>query len=53
MRLDMPSASMSEPITWITDPLSLLWYELQNGALNSRVMQLDSANLPVRDTRAR
>jgi hypothetical protein len=49
MGLDMPSASMSDQITWITDLLSPLWYELQNGVLQSRVMQLDSTSLPVRD----
>lgn len=49
MGLDMPSASMSDQITWITDLLSPLWYELQNGVLKSRVMQLDSTSLPVRD----
>lgn len=47
--LDMPSASMSDQITWITDLLCPLWYELQNGVLQSRVMQLDSTSLPVRD----
>jgi transposase len=47
--LDMPSASMSDQITWITDLLCPLWYQLQNGVLHSRVMQLDSTSLPVRD----
>ena len=47
--LDMPSASMSDQIAWITDLLNPIWFELQNGVLHARVMQLDSTGLPVRD----
>jgi len=47
--LDMPSASMSDQIAWITDLLCPIWHELQNSVLQSRVMQLDSTGLPVRD----
>jgi transposase len=49
MGLDIPSASMSDQITWITDLLCPLWHELQSRVLHSRVMQLDSTSLPVRD----
>jgi transposase len=47
--LDMPSASMSDQITWITDLLCPIWHELHSSVLNARVMQLDSTSLPVRD----
>jgi transposase len=47
--LDMPSASMSDQIAWITDLLFPIWHELQSSVLHSGVMQLDSTSLPVRD----
>jgi transposase len=47
--LDMPSASMSDQIAWITDLLYPIWHELQSSVLQSAVMQLDSTSLPVRD----
>jgi transposase len=47
--LDMPSASMSDQIAWITDLLYPIWHELQSSVLNAGVMQLDSTSLPVRD----
>lgn len=46
---DMPSASMSDQIAWITDLLYPIWHELQSSVLQSTVMQLDSTSLPVRD----
>jgi transposase len=49
MGLDMPSASMSDQIAWITDLLYPIWHELQSSVLQSAVMQLDSTSLPVRD----
>jgi transposase len=49
MGLDMPSASMSDQIAWITDLLYPIWHELQSRVLQSRLMQLDSTSLPVRD----
>lgn len=47
--LDMPSASMSDQIAWITDLLYPIWHELQSSVLKAGVMQLDSTSLPVRD----
>lgn len=47
--LDMPSASMSDQIAWITDLLHPIWHELQSDVLQSKLMQLDSTSLPVRD----
>ena len=47
--LDIPSASASDQIAWITDLLCPLWHELQSGVLHARVMQLDPTSLPVRD----
>lgn len=47
--LDMPSASMSDQIAWITDLLHPIWHELQSDVLHSKLMQLDSTSLPVRD----
>jgi transposase len=49
MGLEMPSASMSDQIAWITDLLCPIWHELQDRVLHSRIMQLDSTSLPVRD----
>lgn len=47
--LDMPSASASDQIAWITDLLCPLWHELQSDVLHARIMQLDPTSLPVRD----
>lgn len=47
--LDMPSASASDQIAWITDLLCPLWHELQAAVLNARVMQLDPTSIAVRD----
>ena len=47
--LDMPSASASDQICWVTDLLCPIWHEMQSQVLNARVLQLDPTSLPVRD----
>jgi transposase len=47
--LSMPSSSMADQITWVTDLLRPLWHLLLAAVLQSVVMHVDGTSLPVKD----